>query len=802
MRLSYQWLGALVEGLPDVEEVARRLTMGGLEVEAILKPERSYGDRLVVARIHEMGQHPNADRLTVCQVDDGSGEMRTIVCGARNHRAGDTVVLARIGCELPGGIVIKKSKLRGVESEGMLCSAAELGLVSSEEGIVILEAGFEPGLDAAHLLGLDDSILELGITPNRGDCLSMIGLAREAAALCGLRLRPSPESIEVPTGQSPVTVEIRDEQACPRYHGLVLRGVRVGPSPLWLRTRLASVGLRSINNVVDVTNFVLMETGQPLHAFDLAKIGDARIVVRRADEGETIRTLDGRDVKLFEEDLVIADSAAPVAVAGVMGGEASAVEDATTDLFLESAMFAPAVVRRTSRRHGLLSDSSYRFERGVDPSGVERALLRAASLLVEIAGASPDGGVVTAGPGVDARPVVVVRPDRVRSILGLSVEDARIEKVLVAIGAAPLRTASGFEVTAPGHRQDLGREIDYIEEVVRVVGYDQVAPALPQIQLMPVAVPESVRAAAALRGLLSGVGMHEHVAVSFTSEATNARFAGLFEDGASVLVRNPLRSDATALQRSALGSLVSALQTNVAVQQPRVDLFTLARTFSASSDGGADGAPEQRDVVAGVLYGPRPRARPGQFRDLVFADIKAVVEKVLAVLAPATPVEFVAVSSRPEFHPRVAAEVLVDGQRAGLVGRLHPDVSEGTEITGEIYLFEVDCRIAVAYRRAHPGLQPIPRFPSSERDVSLLTDVDMPAGAAIRAVQELSEPCIESISIFDEYTGAGIDHGRKALGYRIVYRAADRTLTDAEVSALHERVVGHLTGRLKAQVRV
>jgi len=798
MRLSYQWLGELVDGLPDVDEVARRLTMGGIEVEAVLRPERSYGDRLAVARIVEMGQHPNADRLTVCKVDDGSGEVRTIVCGARNHRAGDTVVLARIGCELPGGIQIKKSKLRGVESEGMLCSAAELGLVSSVEGIVILEPGFAPGLDAAHLLGLDDTILELGVTPNRGDCLSMIGLAREAAALCGLSLKKQPAQVPVPGGASAVTVEIEDTEACPRYHGLVLRGVRVGPSPTWLRTRLASLGLRSINNVVDVTNFVMMERGQPLHAFDLARIHAGRIVVRRAREGEGIRTLDARDVKLFGEDLVIADAAAPVAVAGVMGGEASAVEDSTTDIFLESAMFAPAVVRRTSRRHGLLSDSSYRFERGVDPTGVEDALRRAATLLVEIAGATPEGGVVTAGPGPAARTAVVVRPDRVRSLLGLSVGDDRIESVLVAIGAAPVRGAAGFEVTAPGHRQDLGREIDYVEEVARIVGYDQVEPALPQVQLMPVSVPENVRAAAALRGLLSGVGMHEHVTVSFTSEAVNARFPGLFADGASVLVRNPLRSDATALQRSALGALVSALQTNVAVQQPRVDLFTLARTFSASSDG----PPEQREVVAGLLYGARPGPRPGQARDLVFADLKAVVEKVIGLLAPATPVEFVAIPDRGEFHPRVAAEVLVDGRSVGLLGRLHPDVSEGSEITGEIYLFEVDCRLAVTYRRAHPGLQPIPRYPSSERDVSLLTDVDMPAAAAIRAVEELGEPCIESISVFDEYTGAGIDSGRKALGYRLVYRAADRTLTDAEVTALHERVVGHLTGRLGAQVRV
>jgi phenylalanyl-tRNA synthetase beta chain len=474
------------------------------------------------------------------------------------------------------------------------------------------------------------------------------------------------------------------------------------------------------------------------------------------------------------------------------------VTDATTDIMLEAAMFAPAVVRRTSRRHGMISDSSYRFERGVDPGGVKPAMLRAAALFAEVAGAKADGGIVTAGPGAAPRPSITVRPARVRALLGAEVEDARIETVLSAIGASPKKSGNAIEVVAPGHRNDLSREIDYIEEVARVVGYDSFAPALPMVGMIPVVVPESVRVADELRRVLSAAGLHEHVTVSFTSEASNARFPGLFDGGASVLVRNPLRADATALHRSALGALMSALQTNLAVQQPRIDLFTIARTFSASSDD----APEQREVVAGLLYGPRPGARPGEARPVVFADLRAVVEKVLGVLAPNTPFEIEPASGRPELHPRVAAEVLVGGVRVGFLGQLHPDVSEGSEITGEIYIFEVDCRETVAYRRAHPGLLPIPRYPGSERDVSLLVRTDTPASAAIRLVEEMGEAWIESISVFDEYRGAGTGEGRKALGYRLVYRAADRTLTDAEVTALHEKVVGHLTGRLEAQVRV
>jgi phenylalanyl-tRNA synthetase beta chain len=798
MRLSIKWLAELVEGLPDVDEVARRLTMGGIEVESIERPAKNYGDRLVVAHLLDVSQHPNADRLTMCKVDDGSGETRTIVCGAKNHRTGDTAILARVGCELPGGLTIKKSKLRGVDSEGMLCSAAELGLADGPDGIILLEEWFPPGADAAAVLGLDDTILELGVTPNRGDCLSMLGLAREVAALCNLKMRDLPAVIPEPKGDSAVSVDVQDGQGCPIYHGLVLRDVQVGPSPMWLRTRLAACGLRAINNVVDVTNLVLMERGQPLHAFDLEKISAGSIVVRRAREAEKIRALDGRDIDLLQDDLVIADASAPVAIAGVMGGELSGVQDSTTTIMLEAAMFAPASIRRTSRRHGMISDSSYRFERGVDPDGVKAAMLRAATLFVELAGAKVDGGIVTSGPGAPRRESVCVRPARVRELLGAEIDDTRIESVLAAIGANPRLSAGGFDVVAPGHRGDLVREIDYVEEVARIVGYDTIEPALPMVTMMPVSVPESVRVADELRRVLSAAGLHEHVTVSFTSEASNARFPGLFEGGASVLVRNPLRADATALHRSAVGALVSALQTNVAVQQPRVDLFTIARTFSQSSDD----APEQREVVAGLLFGPRPGARPGEARSVAFADLRAVVEKVAGVLAPNTPVEITPVTDRPELHPRVAAELRVAGRRVGFLGQLHPDVSEGSEITGEIYVFEVDCREAVTYRRAHPGLQPIPRYPGSERDISLLVQMDTPAGAAIRLVEEMAEAWIESISVFDEYRGAGTGDGRKALGYRLVYRAADRTLTDAEVTALHEKVVGHLTGRLGAQVRV
>ena len=798
MRVSSQWLAELVEDLPPIEELARRLTMGGIEVEAVVAPERLYGDGLVVARIAEMEQHPNADRLTVCRVDDGTEGLRNIVCGARNMKAGDNVVLARPGCELPGGVHIKKAKLRGVESEGMLCSATELGLAERGEGILILEADLKAGTPAGVLLGLEDTILELGITPNRGDCLSVIGLAREVAAVCGTRLREAAVVSAAELGHCSVPVVIEDEAGCPVYHGLVVRGVRVGPSPTWLRTRLASCGLRSVSNVVDITNLVLIERGQPLHAFDLARLAGPGITVRRARDGEKIRTLDGRDVSLFADDLVIADRSGPVAIAGVMGGEATAVGESTVDVFLEAALFAPPAVRRTSRRHGLVTDSSYRFERGVDANGVAVALERAASLLESLAGGTREGGAVRVGTGLPEREPVLVRPSRLNAVVGQHWSDAEIEAVLQRIDSSPEPVDGGFLVTAPSYRQDLDREVDFFEEVARVVGYDSIAPSMPTASMPAIAVPDGVRAAGELRRLLSGLGLHEHVSVSFASSEDNVRFPGLVTEGESIVVRNPLRSDATELRRSAFGALLSALSANVAVQEPRVDLFSIARVFTRASNGEV----AQKEVLAGLLYGRRRGARPGEVRELCFADARAVVEKALGVLAPATPVGFVAATDRPDLHPRASADVLVDGNRVGVLGRLHPDIAEDLEIAGEIYVFEVDCREAVEYRRAHPGLRPIPRYPSSKRDVSFLVEASLPAAAGFLAVEEMNESAIESIAVFDEYTGAGIESGRKALGYTIVYRAADRTLTDAEVTALHDRVIGHLTGRLQARVRV
>jgi len=815
MRVSYRWLSQLVLGLPAVDEVAARLTMGGLEVEGIERPVLDYGDRLVVARIEEMAPHPSADRLSLCQVDDGQGRS-AIVCGARNMKAGDTVVLARPGCELPGGIRIKVAKLRGVESCGMLCSASELALSSSGEGILVLEQGLAPGTPAAALLGLDDSVMELSITPNRGDCLSMRGVAREVAALCGLRLAPD---FELPSPswsgrreRPPVRIEASG--ACSYYRGIVVRGVRVGGSPTWLRTRLTAAGLRPIANVVDVTNYVLLEAGQLLHAFDLARLAGPQITVRYARAGERLRTLDDRDAELGVGDLVIADADGPVALAGVMGGAGSAVGETTTDIFLEGAAFTAADIRRSSRRLGILSDSSARFERGIDAGAVEAALWRAARLIVEVAGGLVEEGFCGDGAVPSAGAPILLRSARIEKILGSAVADQQTEQVLVSLGATVTAHCAGFEVTVPHHRNDLVREIDLIEEVARVRGYDTLESDLPVIKMQPVALAACDRAARELRGFLAARGFYEHVGLAFASAETNARLRGLHDDANEcVRVANPLRADEGELRRSSIRSLLDAYRSNVAVGEGRVDLFCLGRTFSwaggsapaaviPAGPASADGRRvHQIETLAGLLAGARPGRGPGRAEPLAFGDARAVVEAALRLLAPYGRACFEACAVRSEYHPLACARVVASGEPVGYLGRLHPVMAEELEITEEIYLFEVDWRRVVEYSPHHEGLRPLPRYPSSSRDVSLLVPRRLAASAVIEVVGRLADPCIESITVFDEYTGAGIDEADKALGYTIVYRASDRTLTETEVTEMHERVVVKLAEQLRARVR-
>jgi phenylalanyl-tRNA synthetase beta chain len=798
MRIPLSWLQEYVRDLPEPRELAERLTMAGLEVDAIetIATEQMV-DHLVVAHLKATRPHPNADRLTLCTVDDGDGE-RQVVCGARNMKAGDAVVLARPGTVLPGGLKIKKGKLRGEESAGMLCSSTELGLPAGNDGILVLDAGIAAGSSAVSTLGLDDTILDIAVTPNRGDCLSVRGLAREIAAVCRLEAGPawdSPPALPDGVGEIPVFNE--DPAGCPTYRGLEVSGIRVGPSPAWLQRRLSSCGLRPINNVVDVTNYCLLEFGQPLHAFDRAKLAGPSIFVRSAAGGTAMEVLDGTRVELEDGDLLIADEAGPVALAGVMGGAGSAVSETTADLFLEAAIFDPARIRRTSRRLGLISDSSYRFERGIDASALPVALARAAELIVKLAGGSIASGTSSAGAGPSPRAVIDLRPARVAAILADEVATDEMVEMLESLGAAVERGKEALRVTPPSHRHDLSREIDCIEEIARLRGYDRVATELPSAAMQPACHPASVLASRVLRQQLLADGLSECVGLAFASATTNSTLPGLHPDGAtSVRVRNPLRSDAEELRRSALGHLLGAQVLNRRNGRRRSDLFCVCRTFARFEEEFLE-----TEVFAGLLSGPRRLRGPGDGDEATFWDAKGVVERAVAALAPTARLDWVPENGRPEFHPRQAARIELGGQRLGYVGLLHPDVAEDLEIVEKVALFEVDSLLVLEYAPRHAGFGAIGKFPSSSRDVSFLVPRDMLAGRVIEAIEALGEKLIDSVSVFDEYTGKGVGSEAKALAFQVVYKADDRTLTDEEVTQLHTSVVETVTGNLGLQVR-
>lgn len=796
MRVPYGWIGELVDGLPDVGVVAERLTMSGLEVESVTRPDPRLVEGLVTARIVEMGRHPNADRLTLCRVDDGS-EVVSIVCGATNHKAGDAVVLARPGTVLPDGRKISRSKIRGEESRGMLCSASEIGLADEQSGIVILDPTVAPGQNAARLLGIDDAILEISVTPNRGDCLSVRGLAREIAAICDLALteefrRATPS----PKGAARVPIRIEAVDDCPLYTGIEVRDVRIGPSPAWLVARLRASGLRPINNVVDVTNYLLWEYGQPLHAFDADLLSGPEITVARAGSEGSIETLDGQTRRLEASDLVIRDRSGAVALAGVMGGARTAVHDTTRNLFLESAIFAPNRVRAASRRLGLISDSSYRFERGVDPAGVESTLVRAATLIAELAGGRIEGGVCRAGAGVSARSVIRLRPARITTLLGREVSSEEASRLLVRLGAEVSTIADGsLAVTAPSHRHDLEREVDLIEEVARLRGYDMiesVAPALTRTEPVGRALGAT---AARVRGALCARGLSEIVALSFCSPVDNRRFPGLYDGAAEpVLVENPLRSDAGELRRSLLPGLLAARALNVRSGAERSDLFTLARTFSSTAN-----APEI-DAVGGLLAGPRRTRGPGDAGEPKFWDIKGLVDHVVAAAGCRTRLTWTPLTGRDDLHPRAAALVHIGDHRVGYGGEIHPAVLAHLDLEGPILVFELDLgRLAALPER--PRYRPVPRFPASFRDVSLLVGEDLTAGRVLEEMRAAGEALLESAVVFDEYRGPGLPAGRRALAFRLTYRAEERTLTDDEVSAAHRRVLDRVVSALGVEPR-
>ena len=804
MKFSARWLHEWVPFDVDTSELCDRLTNAGLEVDGVEPVAADLAD-VVVVTVEAVEKHPNADKLRVCRVYDGDARL-TVVCGAPNVRVGMKSALARVGAVLPGGFAIKRAALRGVESYGMLCSEVELGLGDDDNGILDLEAGYgvdaglTPGRDLSEVLSLDDVTIDLDLTPNRGDALSIRGLAREVALLTRQAVvRPTTAPVPATTDVAfPVVIENFD--GCPRYLGRVIAGVDVArPVPWWLRERLRRSGLRSIDPVVDVTNYVLLELGQPMHAFDLDRLRGG-IRVRNARPGESLTLLDDREVAVGDAPpgggwpLLITDADGPVAIAGVMGGDRSGIGPATRNVFLECAFFDPLSVAATARRFALQTDAAHRYERGVDSELQAEAMERATALLLDLVGGR-------AGPVVEAvspkhlpqARVVRLRKRRLDRLVGEEIPAAEVGDILDRLELNPVTSGSGEEiiwtVTTPSHRFDIEREEDLVEEVLRIHGYNAVASRVPTGGL-PLGQPDlAVAPAARFADLLVDLGYAEAITYSFVDQ----RLADVLEPSADpIRVKNPVSTEHAVMRTSLLPGLVGALQRNLARQTERVRLFEVGQCFRVVGD-----ELKQDLLCGGILCGPRHAQNwAHESVDADFFDVKGDVERLLALGGRAA--EFMP-TQNPALHPGQAAAVCIDGETVGRLGRLHPEVAATLDLPRNVYCFELGLlALATRQRRVFGGLS---RQPTVRRDLALVVDDAVPATEIEAVVRERFGGLLSGFAVFDLYTGEGVESGRKSIGISLTFQHRSRTLAEAEINQKVDDALADLKSRLGAHLR-
>jgi phenylalanyl-tRNA synthetase beta chain len=801
MRIPLSWLREFVSWRGTPNALADRLTMAGLAVEDIEEVGR-LDPRVRVGHLIAVEPHPDADRLRVCRVAAGERAPLTMVSGAPGLEAGMLVPVALAGARLANGSEVRAVELRGVASAGVLCSEAELGLGDDASRILLLPAGSKAGARLGDLAGIADTVLTVEVTPNRGDWLSILGVAREVAAVTGGRLRHSKPRVRESGGPAAKEVRVRVEAPalCPRYCARLVRDVRPTDSPLWLRLRLRRAGMRAIDAIVDATNYIMLERGQPLHAFDFARTG-GEIVVRRARPGEHLTTLDGVE-RTLDGDLVIADSHRPLALAGVMGGRDSEVTQTTRAILIESAFFAPATVRRTSRRLGLASQAAYRFERRVDPTMVPEAIDAVAALIARLTGGRVAPGVVENARGAKAlKPSRIrLRPSRAQAVLGATVSRAEMARRLKALGARCRGGGQLLVVTPPSYRGDLHLEEDLIEEIGRVGGYDAIPTTVPEVP-MAVGGESPPRAfARRVRRLLITEGLSEMVTLSFTDAETNRLLPGFVGRAlAPIGLRNPLSSETGELRRSPLVGLVRALRTNLDRGAAFVGAFELGRGYGL----GAGQVVEERAAVAILLQGawpPRGAERTGPAVD--FLDLKGVVSNLCAGLGIEERRTRWQLEREVDFlHPGEAARIEIDGVAVGVAGALHPRVAQVFDLAGKVWLAELDTTMLAHYVPRRVGVRALPRFPAVTRDIALIVAEELPADEIIDWFARFAHPHLESVRLFDCYRGTPIPVGKKSLAYALVYRAPDRTLTDDEVNGLHAQVRESLAQSFQLEFR-
>jgi len=793
MLVSLEWLKDYVstQGLAP-EELAEKITRSGIEVDAVI--DRASGmDKVVVGYVVSKEKHPEADKLNICQVDVGEEEPQQIICGAPNVDAGQKVIVARPGAHLPGGIKIKKAKLRGHESNGMICSLQELGIEGKlvpkayAEGIYVLPAEAQVGADALAVLGLRDTVLELGLTPNRSDALSMLGVAYEVGAILSEEIK-YPEiaySTSSEKAEDLLKLRVEDLQANPMYVAKVVKNVKIAESPMWLQHRLMAAGVRPHNNVVDVTNYVLMEYGQPLHAFDYDSLATGEIVVRKATEGEKITTLDDQERTLKATDLVITNGKGPVAIAGVMGGANSEVTASTTTVVIESAYFDGLTVRQTSRNLGLRSDASARFEKGVDPNRVVPAAERAAALLAELAGGEVLEGTCIVDELDKAPASVVVSPDFINERLGMKISLEDMLSILERLKFG-VEAANGLLIIdAPTRRQDIKIEEDIVEEIARLYGYDEIPMTLPEGANQVGQLTSYQANRRVVRNFMEGAGLYQAVTYSLTSDALSQRFALKAEPVTRLLM--PMSEDRSTLRQSLIPHLIEAAAYNVARKADSVALYEVGSVFLGQTD---EGLPYEEEHVAAVLTGKwLDHAWQGEKKEVDFFVLKGIIEGVIGKLGLTERIAFVK-TEVAGLHPGRTASILLDGEQVGIIGGLHP-AEQKTWGVKDTYVMEMNL-VALLQANASEaplGYKPVPRFPAMSRDIALVMDRATTAGEVITAIRSAGVKLLKDIKVFDVYEGEKMEAGKKSVAFSLTYFDPERTLTDDEVVAAHNKVL-------------
>jgi phenylalanyl-tRNA synthetase beta chain len=817
MKVSYQWLSEYVDlSGYTAADLAELLTRSGIEVDVVENRNKGV-EQVVVGYVKSREKHPDADKLSVCIVDAGqTGGDLQIVCGAPNVAAGQKVPVALVGANLPDGLHIKRAKLRGVESQGMICSAKELGLNDRllpkeiQEGILVLPAETPVGASILEVLAIADEVMELDLTPNRSDCLSMLGAAYEIAAILGREVKlPRAEAADASAAPSStkaaerIRVNISAPQQCAHYAARLIEGVQIAPAPLWLQNRLMAAGIRPINNIVDVTNYVMLEYGQPLHAFDAETIANGSIDVRLARVGERIVTLDDAERTLEPHMLLITDAEKPLAIAGVMGGASSQVTRATRNILLESAKFAGASVRKTSRQLGLRSESSLRFEKEVNPEDVIAALDRAASLIAELTGGQIAEGIVEARVGYAEPLHITLRLSQINSYLGTSLTQEEVQGILERLHFTYSVTSSDeLVINVPNRRGDITRDVDLIEEVARLYGYDHIPTTLMNGVTTPGSLTKEQVIRRLLRQILSQSGLHEVINYTFTHPEEHRQFPGKYAEVLPVGLALPMSEDRSILRTSLIPHLLNTAVYNRNRSIADIAIFEIGKVF-LTTEQQLTKLPEERLLLAMLLTGNRQTAHwSGKSAKVDFYDLKGIFEKLIGYLG-LEGIEFAAAEPRG-FHPGRTAEVVIHTSEGalslGTVGQLHPDLQRERELE-DTYILEIELDTLSRYVDKNIQYTTLPRYPSVSRDIAVVVDAGINAGLLLAKVQEVAGTLLESIQVFDIFTGERLGEGKRSVALSLVYRHAEHTLTDEEVVAAHGDVVQALEQTFAAELR-